>query len=164
MPECVEKGPPTIKFSASIQEAKDNEVFQYRLYPTKDKIQVDTNLSILIDTAWVENAWGYKCINNERKKFVNESKYLIIQSSIIGSSRPTTYYYLGRHQLGTTKHYLLSDSSNLNYYIYKDTIQSNPELTYERQVRENPNALPEVLEDFLRVKKSKIVDSVNFKK
>ena len=163
-PECVDKGITSKKFSLDIQESKANKVFQYRLYSTKDKISVDTNLLISIDTAWVENGWGYKCINNKSKLLVNSSKYPIVQSSIIGNPIRQTYYYLGRHQLDMTKHYLLSESTNLKYYIYRDTIESNPELTYERQMRENPNASPEFLENILLERKSKIVDSVQFTK
>lgn len=162
--DCIDKGIPSMKFSANIQESKDNKVFQYQLYPTKEKISIDTSSIISIGAAWVESGWGYKCINNKSEMFVNASKYLIIQSSITGNTIPHAYYYLGRHQLGTTKHYFLSDSTNNKYYVYKDTIESNPELTYEIKLRKNHNATPEVLEIFSREKKSKIIDSVQFEK
>jgi hypothetical protein len=164
IPDCVQKGTPNERYSSSIEESKREGVFQYQLINSRDKISLDTNLYFEIKAAWVEYDWGVDCINNKWKQWINtDSKSLIVKSEYFGFRKRGTYYFLGRHEIDTFKHYLLHGDT-LKYYIYKDTSDFSPELKYKIHNDSLATATPFAIAESQRRVRSKIIDSILFLK
>lgn len=159
---CIVKGPSGNIYNSNIGESKKEGVFQYRALMSKDKIYLDTNLYFKVDTAWVEKAWGYECIDNRRTKEIYDWKYLTVKTVYIGNKKEGYYYFLGKHPIGTFKHYYLDDSASLMYYVYKDTVDSNPELKYRIHKDSMATVTAAQIEYVNKMRRQRIIDSVVF--
>jgi hypothetical protein len=164
IPDCIQKGPPTERYSSSIKESKKQGVYQYRVFISRNKIQLDTSLSFEIQEAWVESYWASDCINNKRSIIIDtNSKSLIVKSKYIGIRKTGTYFFLGRHEIDTNKHYLLHGDT-LNFYIYKDSNDFSPELKYKIHKDSLASVTPVAIAESYRKIRSKIIDSIQFLK
>jgi hypothetical protein len=164
IPDCVQKGPPAERYSSSIEESKKQGVYQYQVFISRNKIPLDTNLSLEIQEAWVESYWASDCINNKRSIIIDTNiKSLIVKSKYIGIRKTGIYYFLGRHEIGANKHYLLH-SDILNFYIYKDSNDLSPELKYRIHADSLASVTPVAIAESYRKIRSKMIDSIQFLK
>jgi hypothetical protein len=164
IPDCLQKGGPFERYSSSVEESKKQGVFQYQVFISRNKIPLDTNLSLEIQEAWVESWWGSDCINNKYSIIIDtNSKSLILKSKYIGIRKTGIYYFLGRHQIDSNKHYLLHGDT-LNFYIYKDSNDFSPELKYRIHTDSLASATPTTIAESYRKIRSKIIDSIQFLK
>lgn len=62
--DCAEKKPRP-KLSSGINEAKEKGVFQFRVYPDKQVIKLDSGMVYKIAETWVERAWSWDCVDND---------------------------------------------------------------------------------------------------
>ena len=63
--DCVDKKTGMTKASSTLAEAKNNQVFKFKMLPNKTVFVLDSGLIFTIKNAWVENRWKYECVNNE---------------------------------------------------------------------------------------------------
>lgn len=164
IPDCIQKGPPNERYSSSIEESKKQGVFQYQVFISRNKIPLDSDLSFEIQEAWVESYWASDCINNKWSIIIDaNSKSLIVKSKYIGIRKTGIYYFLGRHEIDSNKHYLLHGDT-LNFYIYRDSNDFSPELNYRIHSDSLASVTPDAIAESYRKIRSKIIDSIHFLK
>lgn len=62
--DCTEKKTGMHKSSQSIEASREHGVFKFEMFTHKKEFKLSNKRSFKINTAWVENAWLYDCINN----------------------------------------------------------------------------------------------------
>jgi len=96
-----DKGTPMIRYSRSIQESKNNGVFEFEVIPYKSNLTLDSEHTLKINNAWVENVWSTQ--NHFIGKAVTQKdtffhQLMLSYDIVVKSSQPhdTLYYFVGR--------------------------------------------------------------------
>jgi hypothetical protein len=132
--DCIDKKTGMHHSSSTLQEAKENKVFQFELLPYKSTYKLDSRLSFDIKSAWVENSWKYECIDN-KAEVVKDTSYQFVVDADYSDKYLYSDYWLGNNQringLGATLNYRFTGQDTITLTLYKDTSYT---LTKNRQV------------------------------
>lgn len=115
--QCIEKEPALQpQYSTNLEQSKRIGMFITEYIPDKRHFLLDSVFIFEIDTAWLESGWKYGCIDNHLQYAKFKDFHLIVNASYKGHVL-TTYYYLGKRNLGNPLHYKYYEIPN------KDTIK-----------------------------------------
>ena len=92
--ECIDKKTGLQKSSQTITESKQNKVFLFEMYSSKEIVHLDSSRTFQVVNSWVEKNWHYDCINNKAVLKIDSAYQFIIDAKYNGKFLHTEYYLM----------------------------------------------------------------------
>lgn len=124
--DCLDKKTPRPGSCSNVDEAKDNEVYMYAMYPLKSEYEFDSVTKFIIKDVWVEHCWQWKCVNNEAVVKKDTLQQLVIDAEYIGNKQQLDYV-LWKYDMSSgisiqsQKHFIYSNQDTFKLFIARHT-------------------------------------------